>query len=56
MASYIGTIVSVAPVGLMVPDRALRVSGVPRALMALLLSRRPEAWKLILNTRCVNSR
>jgi hypothetical protein len=43
MTNYIGIIVSVAPVGLIAPDRVLRVSGAPRALMALLLPRRPEA-------------
>jgi hypothetical protein len=43
MASYIGTIVSVTPVALMAPDGALGASEAPRALMALLLPRRPEA-------------
>jgi hypothetical protein len=39
MANYIGTIVSIAPVGLMAPNGALGVSGVFKALIALLLLR-----------------
>jgi hypothetical protein len=42
MASYIGTIVSMASVDLIAPNRALGVSGAPRVLIALLLLRRPE--------------
>jgi hypothetical protein len=43
MASYIGTIVSMASVALMAPDGVLGVSGTSRVLIALLLLRRPEA-------------
>jgi hypothetical protein len=43
MASYIGTMVSMASVAFMTPDGVLGVSGTSRVLITLLLLRRPEA-------------